>query len=127
LTVVDQRTLIPVTIMINGVQVPSETRVANGGPYALTLCSVLPEHATELHSTYLGHAGAPTRVGHLLLAPRVIESEAVEREEDSVPVMVARRRCLYDHLQQLQEALERLGHLHPRIPLDDDALSAIEL
>jgi hypothetical protein len=124
---VTQRLLIPIKIVIDGVQVRSETLLAPGGPYALTLCSVLPDHATELHSTYLGHPGAPTRVSHLLLAPGVIESEAVERDEDSIPVMFARRRCLYDHLQQLQEALQRLGHLDPKIPLDEDALSAIEL
>ena len=41
--------------------------------------------------------------------------------------MFARRRCLYDHLQQLQESLQRLGHPDPQIPLDEDALSAIEL
>jgi hypothetical protein len=124
---VDQRTLIPIKIVIGGVEVHSETRVADGGPYALTLSSVLPDHATELHSTYLGHAGAPTRVSHLLLAPGVVESEAIERDEDSVPVTVARRRCLYDHLQHLQEALERLGHANPQIPLDEDALAAVEL
>ena len=123
----DQRAVIPIQIAIDGTQVRSETRVANGGPYALTLSSVLPDHASELHSTYLGHPGAPTRVSHLLLAPGLIESEAVEREEDSIPVVVARRRCLYDHLQQLQESLIRLGHLDPEIPLDEDALSAIEL
>lgn len=122
-----QRTPIPIKIAIDGTEVRSQTRVADGGPYALTLSSVLPDHATELHSTYLGHPGAPTRVAHLLLAPGIIESEAVEREEASIPVMVARRRCLYDHLQQLQDSLLRLGHLDPEIPLDEDALAAMEL
>jgi hypothetical protein len=124
---VDQRTLIPVKIAIDAVDVRSETRMAPGGPYALTLSTVLPDHAAELHSTYLGHAGAPTRVSHLLLAPGVAESEAIERAEDAVPVTVARRRCLYDHLQHLQESLERLGHANPQIPLDEDALTAVEL
>jgi hypothetical protein len=32
--------------------------MAPGGPYALTLSSVLPDQATELHSTYL--APSPT-------------------------------------------------------------------
>ncbi len=123
----DQRTLIPIKIAIDGVEARSETRMASGSPYALTLSSVLPDHATELHSTYLGHPGTATRVSYLLLAPGVTESEAVEREETSVPVMVARRRCLYDHLHQLQESLERLGYLNPEIPLDEDALTAMEL
>ncbi len=123
----DQRVVIPVQIAIDGAKARSETRVSPGGPYALTLSSVLPDHATELHSTYLGHAGAPTRVSHLLLAPGVVESEAVERDQDSVPLTVARRRCLYDHLQHLQEALVRVGHVNPQIPLDEDALIAVEL
>lgn len=123
----DQRRRIPIKLTVDGIGVRSETRISSGGPYALTLSSVLPDHATELHSTYLGHAGAPTRVSHLLLAPGVAESEAVEREEDSVPVTVARRRCLYDHLQHLQESLVRLGHANPQIPLDEDALTAVEL
>jgi hypothetical protein len=124
---VDQRTLIPVKVAIDSQDVRAETRLAGGGAYALVLSSVLPDHAIELHSTYLGHLGARTRISHLLLAPGVVESEAQERDEDSVPVTVARRRCLYDHLQQLQESLERLGHLNPQIPLDEDALRAIEL
>jgi hypothetical protein len=124
---VDQRRRIPIKIAIDAVDVRSETRIASGGPYALVLSTVLPDHATELHSTYLGHAGAPTRVSHLLLAPGVAESEAAERDEDAVPVTVARRRCLFDHLQHLQESLVRLGHANPQIPLEEDALIAVEL
>lgn len=123
----DQRRRIPIKLTIDGIGVRSETRISSGGPYALVLSTVLPDQATELHSTYLGHAGAPTRVSHLLLAPGVVESEAIEREEASVPVTVARRRCLYDHLQHLQEALVRLGYANPQIPLDEDALTAVEL
>jgi hypothetical protein len=40
--------------------------------------------------------------------------------------MVARRRCLYDHLQRLQAFLETREHT-VQIPLADDALFAMEL
>ncbi len=121
------RTPIPVPIAIDGAMVRSETLFAGVGAYALMLSSVLPDHATELHSTYLGHPGAVTRVSHLLLAPGLAESEAVERCTESVPVMFARRRCLYDHLQRLQDCLERCGHPGTQIPLEDAALHAVEM
>jgi hypothetical protein len=35
--------------------------------------------------------------------------------------------CLYDHLQHLQQSLVRLGHANPQIPLEEEALSAVEL
>jgi hypothetical protein len=63
-----QRSPIPVSVAINGMGVRSETRLAEGGPYALVLSSVLPDYAVDLHSTYLGHRGTKTRVSHLLLA-----------------------------------------------------------
>ena len=121
-----ERALIPLCIMVEGHHERSETRVASAGPYALVLSSVLPDRAVELHSTYLGHPGAVTRASHLLLAPGVSDSDAAEHSEDAISVMVARRRCLYDHLQRLQDFLEQLG-CTAQIPLADDALTAIEL
>jgi len=125
---VSERTLIPLRIKLDGHPERSETLLAAVGAYALVLSSVLPARAVELHSSYLGHPGAPTQASHLLLAPdpEDIDSEAVEHSEDSIPVIVARRRCLYDHLQRLQSFLETLGHT-AQIPLPDDALIAVEL
>jgi hypothetical protein len=123
---VSERTLIPLRIKLDGHPERSETRLAAVGAYALVLSSVLPARAVELHSSYLGHPGAPTQASHLLLAPDHTDSEAVEHSEDSIPVIVARRRCLYDHLQRLQGFLEALGHT-AEIPLPDDALIAVEL
>ena len=123
---VTERTLIPLSIILDEHPERSETRVASAGPYALVLSSVLPDRAVELHSSYLGHPGAVTRVSHLLLAPGVADSDAVERSEFSVSVMVARRRCLYDHLQRLQDFLGGLGYT-AQMPLADDALIAVEL
>lgn len=121
-----ERKLIPIEIALDGAPARFETRLASAGAYALVLSSVLPKRAIELHSTYLGHPGAPTQASHLMLAPGKSTSEAVEHDERWIPVMVARRRCLYDHLQRLQNLLEELEHT-VQIPLADDALLAVEL
>ncbi len=121
-----ERTPIPIEITLDGAPERFETRLASAGAYALVLSSVLPDRAIELHSTYLGHPGAPTRASHLMLAPGISDSESAEHDESLIPVMVARRRCIYDHLQRLQDFLAELGHTL-QIPLADDALLAVEL
>jgi len=121
-----ERKLIPIEIALDGVPARFETRLASAGAYALVLSSVLPKRAIELHSSYLGHPGATTQASHLMLAPGKSTSEAVEHDERRIPVMVARRRCLYDHLLRLQDFLEELKHT-VQIPLADDALLAVEL
>jgi hypothetical protein len=123
---VTERTLIPLRLTLDGHPERSETLLADVGAYALVLSSVLPARAVELHSSYLGYPGTPTRASHLLLAPDTADSEAAEHSADSIPVIIARRRCLYDHLQRLQDFLETLGHT-AAIPLPDDALVAVEL
>ncbi len=125
LEVQPERKLIPIEIALDGAPERFETRLTSAGAYALVLSSVLPKRAIELHSTYLGHPGAPTQASHLMLAPGQNTTEAVEHDERSIPVMIARRRCLYDHLHRLQAFLE--GHEHTvQIPLADDALLAVE-
>jgi hypothetical protein len=121
-----ERKLIPIAITLDGAPERSQTRLASAGAYALVLSSVLPDRAIELHSSYLGHPGAPTQASHLMLAPSISDSETVEHDESLIPVMIARRRCIYDHLQRLQDFLAALGHT-VQIPLADDALLAVEL
>lgn len=122
----DERRLIPIDINVDGVPERFETRMASAGAYALVLSSVLPSRAIELHSSYLGHPGARTQTSHLMLTPAANASETVEHDHDAIPVMIARRRCVYDHLQRLQAFLGELG-LAVQIPLADDALLAVEL
>ena len=121
-----ERTPIPIEITLDGAPERFETRLASAGAYALFLSSVLPDRAIELHSSYLGHPGAPTRASHLILAPGISDSESVKHDESLISVMIARRRCIYDHLQRLQDFLAELGHT-VQIPLADDALLAVEL
>jgi hypothetical protein len=123
---VSERTPIPIEITLDGAPERFETRLASAGAYALLLSSVLPDRAIELHSSYLGHPGAPTRASHLMLAPGISDTETVEHDESLIPVTIARRRCIYDHLQRLQDFLAELGH-SVQIPLADDALLAVEL
>jgi hypothetical protein len=120
------RVPIPIEITLDGTPERFETLLASAGAYALVLSSVLPERAIELHSTYLGHPGAATRASHLMLAPSISESATVAHDESAIPVIIARRRCVYDHLLRLQDFLAEMGHT-VQIPVADAALLAVEL
>lgn len=114
-------------LMLAGNRVRSSTTVAGVGAYHLVLATVLQDRGVELHSFYTGHERlGETSVTRLLLAPggRELRTEPCRNAE--IPVMWARRRCLYDHLQCLADWLRELGHDDVRIELDDAALSAVE-
>ena len=103
--------------------------MASGGPYMLALSTVLADHAVELHSTYTGHPDAEhTAATHLFLspggAPHPVASEQLPGDE--VPVYVARRRCLYDHLTRLQDLLGAHLEAPVRVVLADRELRAVE-
>jgi hypothetical protein len=53
------------------------------------------------------------------------EATTTEHEHDAIPVMHARRRCLYDHLHHLQDLLQNMG-MDAQIPIDDAAVEAVE-
>jgi hypothetical protein len=117
---------LPVRILIDGKHVESETRVTSIGPYVLVLDTVIPESAVQLHSTYVGHKRTSTQATHLKLAKGgARETIAIEHEHDSIPVVYARRRCLYDHLQHLQDLLAD-ADIDASIPLDESAVTAVE-
>lgn len=121
-------TQIPVEIVVNGGTADSETRISSVGAYVLAIETVLPapDHALSLHSIYVGHKHTTTQATHLRLARGGLrETVTVEHEHDSIPVMYARRRCLYDHLQTLQDLLEEAG-LEATIPIDERAIVAVE-
>jgi hypothetical protein len=114
-------------VMLAGKRVRASTTVAGFGAYHLALATVLQDRGVELQSFYTGHdrLGASS-VTHLLLAPRGRELRTEPRRNSEIPVMWARRRCLYDHLQCLADWLRELGHEDVRIEVGDDALSAVE-
>jgi hypothetical protein len=123
---VPEQTDIPVKILLDGESVRSQTRARSVGPYVLVLDTVLGDHGIDLHSTYTGHERTSTLASHLLLAPPGLKDTiAAEHEHESIPVTHARRRCLYDHLQHLQDLLQRTG-ADANIPLDEEAVAAVE-
>jgi hypothetical protein len=116
---------IPIEIAIDGQRIRSETLASSVGAYVLVLDTTLADLAIDLHSAYAGHEKTKTQATHLILTPDRQESIGVEHEHDVIPVMHARRRCLYDHLHQLQDLLQRDG-VEASIPVEDAAIQAIE-
>jgi hypothetical protein len=116
---------IPVEISLDGEPVGSRTRASAAGPYVLALDTVIPARATKLHSLYTSPNDKSTHAAHLRLAPNLQETITTEHEHEAIPVTHARRHCLYDHLQQLQDLLEQTG-TKASIPIDEQAIAAIE-
>jgi hypothetical protein len=77
-------------------------------------------------SVYVGHPGLDTHVTHLLLARGMHQIESRKLSHRELPVVHSRRRCLYDHLQRLQDfaAELRLGCLQADVL--DETLLALE-
>jgi hypothetical protein len=124
----DERRLLSVDLVLDGRAVTSETRYAEAGTYVLVLSSCVPELGLELHSTYVGHPEVETRATHLILGargPQNAATEAVVRPDGELPVVFARRRCLFDHLQRLQDELAGIGH-RAGIEIDDGSVSELE-
>jgi hypothetical protein len=120
-----EETDIPLHIEVNGKPAPSETTATSVGAYVLVIATVLADQAIDLYSTYAGHPHTNTIASHLLLAHGAYEAIAEEHEHDQLPVVHARRRCLYDHLHQLQDLLKTLG-MQANIPVENAAIHAVE-
>ena len=123
----DERRRLGVALVVDGRRVASETRYGAVGAYVLVLCTCVPNLGVELHSVYVGHPGTATQVTHLALCgpPSQAASETAVRREADLPVVFARRRCLFDHLQRLQDELAGLGH-QAGIDVDDAGVSELE-
>jgi hypothetical protein len=123
----DQRRRLGVEMVLDGHPCPCETRYAEAGAYVLVLCTALSELGFELHSVYVGHPGIATHVTHLALSgpPSQAASNTMTRREDELSVVFARRRCLFDHLQRLQDEMTELGH-QAGIEVDDTSVSELE-
>jgi hypothetical protein len=113
-------------LMLAGNRVRLSTTLAGVGAYHLALATVRQDRGVELHSFYTGHDRlAETSVTHLLLARGGRELRAEPCQNAEIPVMWARCRCRYDHLQCLADWLRELGHEDVRIEVDD-TMSAVE-
>jgi hypothetical protein len=117
----------PPAIALAGVRVASETLVCLAGADVLVLSTTLRDQALGLHSVYTGHPGAPTQIVHLGLAPRrTPTNDATAVSEHQMPVVHARRRCLYDHLQRLQDLAAETLACDAKVDIDDRTLEALE-
>ena len=114
-------------IVLGGCRAASATRYVEAGAYVLVLCTAVSELGFELHSVYVGHPGIATHLTHLVLSgpPSQAAGETMTRREADLPVVFARRRCLFDHLQRLQDELTGLGH-QAGIEVDDTSVSELE-
>ena len=120
---------IPLRIKLDGRPVRSETVYAQAGAYALTVITTLPgaDLPVELHSTYVGHPGAPTRTTHLHLSrethpPRL---ETAEHAEQDICVVFTPRNAVYDHAHELLLYLQELGRV-AAVHVPDDAFATLE-
>lgn len=112
---------------LGGYPVRTSTTVASSGAYHVALATVLPDRGIEVHSFYTGHDRlGRSSVTHLLLAPRAGELHTESLRHSEIPVMWARRRCLYDHLHRVADFLRELGHERVEIDVDDDSVSVVE-
>jgi hypothetical protein len=113
-------------IRVDGAPARSETVLTEASLNVIVLSTTLRDRGLWLDSTYLGHGGADTQISHLMVAPgRIGESEARAVDHNEIPVLHVRRRCLYDHLQRLQDFLEELGHC-AQVDGLDMAVEAVE-
>lgn len=92
-----------ITVSIDGRRTLSETIAAPLAPHVLVLTTTLPDRATTLTSTYVGHPATETRATHLELAPGREQLHTRDHDHDSIPVTHALDRCLLDHAFMLQE------------------------
>ncbi len=95
------------------------------GVYVVVLGTTLADLGVDVHSVYVGQPKVRTQATHLLLTPNLQDATTVEHEHDAIPVTHARRRCLFDHLQQLQALLEQTG-ADAQIKIEDNAITAVE-
>ena len=124
-----QSTRLPDPIVeLDGRRVWASTELAYAGAYQLTLSTALPALGVELHSSYLGHPGAHESItSHLQLAPDLTPQTWVEHHAAAdLPVSAARRRCLYDHLLELQQLLAETSAGEVTVELTDAALELVD-
>lgn len=91
-------------LAVSGRRLPCTTELAYFGAYQLTIWTVVPELAVELHSSYLGHPDGESAVAHLQLQAGEGPTTVTEvRPGSTLPVREHRRLCLYNHLAALRQ------------------------
>jgi len=116
-------------LAVDGRQLPCTTELAYSGAYQLTISTVVPELAVELHSTYLGHPDGESAISHLQLQPGAKPMTTTELQPGrALPVREHRRLCLYDHLAALRQLVtDASGGRTATVDVADNALALVDL
>ncbi len=125
-----ERTRLPqLSVRVGGARVAADTLLAYAGAHQLTLSTAMPSLGIELHSCYLGHPDAEESIAsHLQLGPDLSPQTSCHTHDASeLPVKAARRRCLYDHVLELQQLLGAVNGGEVRVELADDALELVDV
>jgi hypothetical protein len=115
-------------LAVDGRPVACTSRLAYGGAYQLTIWTIVPALALELHSSYLGHPDGDTAVSHLQLRPGERPLTITGHHPGRcLPVREARRLCLYDHLAQLRELVAEHTSEPVGVEIADRALERVDV
>jgi hypothetical protein len=115
-------------VAVEGRGLECKSWLAYAGAYQLTLWTIVPGLALELHSSYLGHPDGDTAVAHLQLQPSERPAIASEQRPGSeLPVREARRLCLYDHLVVLRQLVADHTTGNVSVEVADQALELVDL
>lgn len=115
-------------LTVQGRPLDCTTSLTYAGAYQLTLSTVVPQLAVELHSSYLGHPGGETAVSHLRLRPGEQPATVAELQPGrSLPVREGRRLCLYDHLAVLRELVADEAGAQVSVEVAERALDLVDL
>jgi hypothetical protein len=115
-------------LAVDGRPLACTSRLAYAGAYQLTIWTIVPQLAAELHSSYLGHPDGRTAVAHLQLRPgQPPATVGSERPGAELPVREARRLCLYDHLAVLRELIADATGRPVAVDVADQALALVDV
>lgn len=100
------RTVLQVTVSVDGIDARAETTIAAVGATVVVISTALAELAAQHTTTYVGARGARTMAVTLLQGPEGPQSRTRAVEDAVLSVTHARDRLLLDHAAELQAALE---------------------
>lgn len=110
---------LPCCLTIDGEEIASDHAVSDVGPYGLSITSASARADVELQSVYLAARGCPrvlvSEYAQVAAEPIELSSRWMDAAEGVLPY--APSRCLYDHLQRLQDLAE--GHLGRAVGVAD--------
>jgi hypothetical protein len=114
-------------LAVDGRQLGCSTRLGYAGAYQLTIWTIVPELAAEVHSSYLGHPDGDTLVAHLELRPgEPPRTVTAEHPGAGLPVREVRRLCLYDHLAVLRSVVADATGKDTTVDVADQALELVD-